>query len=88
MSCTSKDLDAYELCSRYQMSRFDDIIATKIDESSNHGILYNLQRRTEKPLYAFGIGPKVPEDIELATRERVIDLIFKITKNGFSRGNL
>jgi len=81
LSCASKDLDAYETCHRYQITHFDDIIVTKIDESFAHGFLYNIQRKTEKPLYAFCIGQKIPEDIEFATRERVLDLIYKITKN-------
>jgi flagellar biosynthesis protein FlhF len=75
-----KELDAYEACHRYRVVNFDDIIATRLDESSNHGFLYNIQRKTDKPLYAFGLGAKIPEDIELATRERVLDLIYKITK--------
>jgi flagellar biosynthesis protein FlhF len=80
ISCATKDIDAYEICHRYQVTQYDDILATKIDESYIHGFLYNIQRKTEKPLYAFGIGSKIPEDIELATRERVLDLIYKITK--------
>jgi flagellar biosynthesis protein FlhF len=80
LSCSSKDQDAYEACNRYQVTNFDDIIVTKIDESYAHGFLFNIQKKTEKPLYAFGLGTKIPEDIELATRERVLDLIYKITK--------
>ena len=80
LSCGTKDIDAYEICHRYQITHFDDLLVTKLDESSAHGFLYNVQRKTEKPLYAFGIGAKIPEDIELATRERVLDLIYKITK--------
>ena len=80
MGCGLKDLDSYEICHRYQLTHFDDILVTKIDDCFVHGSLYNIQRKTEKPLYAFGVGAKIPEDIELATRERVLDLIYKITK--------
>jgi flagellar biosynthesis protein FlhF len=80
LSCAIKDEDAYEACNRYEFTRFDDLIITKIDESAIHGFLYNIQQKTERPLYAFGVGPKIPEDIELASRERVLDLIYKITK--------
>lgn len=80
LNCGVKDLDTYEICHRYQVTHFDDILVTKLDESYLHGFLYNVQRKTEKPLYAFGIGQKIPEDLELATRERVLDLIYKITK--------
>ncbi|MBK9292913.1 MAG: flagellar biosynthesis protein FlhF [Oligoflexia bacterium] len=83
LSCTAKDLDAYDVAQRYGVTQFDDIIMTKIDESFNHGLLYNIQRKTQKPLYLLGNGTKIPEDIEVATRERVLDLIYKITKNNF-----
>ena len=81
LNCSLKDVDGYEICQRYQVSQFTDILVTKLDESHTHGFLYNVQRKTEKPLFAFGIGPKVPEDFELATRERVLDLIYKLTKS-------
>jgi flagellar biosynthesis protein FlhF len=80
LNCAGKDIDAYEFAQRYNATQFNDILVSKIDESFGHGLLYNIQRKTNKPLYAFGIGPKIPEDIELATRERVLDLIYKITK--------
>lgn len=80
LSAATNDIDAFEICQRYTAAYFDDVLVTKLDESSVHGFLYNIQRKTEKPLYAFGIGSKIPEDIELATRERVVDLIYKITK--------
>ena len=31
------------------------------------------------PLHSFGVGNRVPEDFEIATRERVLDLIFKLS---------
>jgi flagellar biosynthesis protein FlhF len=80
LNCTAKEIDAYEACNRYQITHFDDILVTKLDETNAHGFLFNIQKKTEKCLYAFGIGQKIPEDIELATRERVLDLIYKITK--------
>lgn len=85
LSCSSKEQDAYEACNRYQVTYFDDILVTKIDESFTHGFLFNIQKKTEKPLYAFGLGTKIPEDIELATRERVLDLIYKITNDKRSK---
>ncbi len=83
MGCTTKELDAYEIAQRYSVAQFDDVIITRVDESFTHGLLYNIQRKTEKPLYGFGIGTRIPEDLEIATKERVLDLIYKITKNSF-----
>lgn len=87
ISCTSRDTDAYEICHRYQVTHYDDFVITRLDESATHGIIYNVQRKTEKPLYAFGVGSVIPEDIELATRERVLDMIYRLTKNGLKESN-
>ncbi len=83
LGATSKDLDAYEITQRYNVTQYDNLILTKVDESFNHGVLYNIQRKTQKPIYCFGTGSRIPEDIEIATKERVLDLIYKITKNNF-----
>lgn len=79
-SVLTKDSDIVGIASRYRELGFNDVIFTKLDETSQHGVIYNFQKMFGKPLHSFGIGPKIPEDYELATKERVIDLIFKLTK--------
>ena len=80
VSATSKDGDADELARRYKVTNPQDLIFTNLDQSVQHGLIYNLQRKTGLPLHSFGIGNRIPEDFELASKERVLDLIFKITK--------
>ena len=62
------------------MIGFDDVIFTSLDETTHHGLIFNFQEKFERPLHSFGIGSAIPEDFEPATKERVVDLIFKITK--------
>lgn len=80
MSATTKDGDAYEIARRYKVADFSDLVFTGLDQSVQHGIIYNLQKKTGKALHSFGIGNRIPEDFEIATKERVLDLIFKLTK--------
>lgn len=80
VSATSKDADVTEAARRYSVLGFDDAIFTGLDESTQHGSLYNFVRRFDVPLHGFGIGPRVPDDYEPATRERVLDLLFRITR--------
>lgn len=80
-SATAKDSDITETARRYSVIGFDDAIFTSLDESTQHGTIYNFIQRFGTPLHAFGIGPCVPEDFETATRERMLDLLFKITRN-------
>ncbi len=78
-SAITKDQDAFEMARRYRMTDFDDVIFNRVDESIQHGLLYNFQQKFQVPLHSFGVGCNIPEDYEIATRERVLDLIFKIS---------
>lgn len=80
LSANSKDADATELGRRYSILGYKDVIFSGLDESTQHGTIYNFMKRFDVPLHSFGIGSRVPEDYEFATKERLLDLIFKITQ--------
>lgn len=80
LSSLAKDSDLTEVGKRYQVTGFQDVIFTSIDESNQHGSIYNFMKRYSVPLHSFGLGTRVPEDFEMASKERLLDLIFKITK--------
>lgn len=79
-SLLTKDENAFKLYESYRGFGISDVIFTGLDEANQHGLIYNFQKRYNIPLHSFGIGPNIPEDFELATKERVVDLIFKLTK--------
>lgn len=54
----------------------DRLLFTKLDEGMNFGALFNLSLRTRIPYSYFTAGQRVPEDIEVADKEKVIRLIF------------
>lgn len=80
LSALSKDMDLQEIYKRYQALNITDIIFTSLDEANIHGNIFNFIRKTGCHLFGFGIGPKTPEDFEMATQERVLDLLLDITK--------
>lgn len=81
LSTLAKDQDVSEIGRRYSVLNYHDVIFTGLDESVQHGTIYNFMRRFDVPLHSFGIGTRVPEDFEFATKERVLDLLFKITQS-------
>lgn len=81
LSAMSKDSDLLDCVKRYETFGFNDVIFTSLDEASMHGNIYNFVRKVATSLFGFGIGPKVPEDFERATSERIVDLILQITKS-------
>lgn len=80
MNATTKDADMTDIGRRFSFLGYQDVIFTSLDESVQHGPIYNFMKKFDIPLHSFGIGSRVPEDYEFATKERVVDLIFKITK--------
>lgn len=79
-SALARDEECFEIASRYRMIGFDDVIFTRLDESVQHGLIINFQKQFQTQLHSFGTGTQIPEDFEWATKERVADLIFKISK--------
>jgi flagellar biosynthesis protein FlhF len=79
-SVLARDEEAMDLAGRYQMIGFHDVIFTRLDESSRQGLILNFQERFRVPLHSFGLGSRIPEDYEFASKERVIDFLFKLSK--------
>ncbi len=56
------------------------LLFTKLDETSCHGSLLNGLTYARLPLSFFTHGQKVPEDMEIASPERLADLLLDIVK--------
>jgi flagellar biosynthesis protein FlhF len=85
-SAMARDTDAFEVADRFRMIGFKDVIFTRLDEAVQHGLICNFQKQFNVPIHSFGIGNAIPEDYELATKERVVDLIFNLSKIRKERG--
>jgi flagellar biosynthesis protein FlhF len=53
----------------------DRLLFTRLDETGSCGPILNEAARTGKPLSFFANGQRIPEDLEVAARERLLDLI-------------
>lgn len=80
LSAKNHDKNQLETIQKYEALNITDLIITSLDEATQYGSIYNIVRKQSKPLFGFGIGPKVPEDFERATPERVLDLILELTQ--------
>lgn len=87
-SVLARDADTIEVAERFKVIGFDDVIFTRLDEAVQYGLIYNFQKQMGVPLHSFGIGNNIPEDYEAATKERVVDLIFALSKIKKERGSI
>jgi flagellar biosynthesis protein FlhF len=79
LSSSMKESDALEVARRFRVLQPTDLVFTGLDLSIQHGVIATVQMRSGLPLHSFGTGAQVPEDFELATKERVLDLLFKLS---------
>ncbi len=75
LSATTKDRDLEEIVRRFSILPLHSYIFTKIDETVEYTSLFNQLMRYRKPLSYLATGQKVPEDIEVATKGRVANLV-------------
>jgi len=84
LSAVTKEKDFNRILDRFSVIPIDSLIFTKLDESSEYGDLLNQLIRTKIPVSYFTSGPQVPEDIEVATLEKLVDRIW-VRKKGAGR---
>lgn len=76
ISATTKNKDIKSIIDGYNDLNFDNIIVTKLDETTTYGSIYNIQRRANKPLKFVTTGQNVPDDIKEPTKDDVVKFIF------------
>jgi len=79
LSCTTKDADMADITRRFGDLPLSAIHFTKLDESTTYGALINHAIRFKTPIGYLATGQKVPEDIEVASKERLVDLLLNIS---------
>lgn len=76
---TTKDADLTDITRRFGELPLSSVIFTKLDESTTYGALFNHAIRFKLPISYLTTGQKVPEDIEVASKERLVDLLLNIS---------
>lgn len=76
LSVTEKETQLDQAIKGFAPLGIQSLLFTRLDESWSFGEIYNVSRRWSLPLSFFSIGPEIPQDIERATRERIIERIF------------
>jgi flagellar biosynthesis protein FlhF len=75
ISATTKNSDIKSILKGYSELKYDNIIITKLDETSVYGSLYNIVKIANKPVNFITIGQNVPHDIKVPTKEEIASFI-------------
>lgn len=78
LSASMKQRDLDETLKAFRLVNPQSLIFTKLDESWSFGEILNTNITSKIPVSFFTTGQKVPEDLEPATKERVVERIFRL----------
>jgi len=59
---------------RYSIFGPAKLLFTRLDETSSYGAVLNESVRAGLPVSFLGTGPRVPDDVEPAAQDRIVDL--------------
>lgn len=71
ISATTKNRDIVNILNGYSDLSYDNVIITKLDETTVYGSLYNIMKRSNKPVKYITTGQNVPNDIIVPTKEEL-----------------
>ncbi len=74
ISASKKYEDIKEIYKYFSFLNINKVILTKIDESKNIGNIISFLIDTKLPLSFISNGQNVPDDLELATKRRILDI--------------
>lgn len=86
LSATTKHSDVQDILTRFDSLEYDGLVITKLDESRSHGILLNAPHWSGRPLTYLGVGQGIPRDVEVASKERVVDLMLNLSGRFLKKG--
>lgn len=77
LALTAKEKDLEVIIEQFTSLPISKFIFTKLDETNSIGTLFNLMIKYNKGLAYYTNGQEVPEDIEEANRDRLIEMFFQ-----------
>ena len=78
LSATSSNTVLADIIGRFKDIKVNSLLFTKLDEAGKFGAVFSAMINAQRPLSYFTTGQRVPEDIELATSERLSRLILNM----------
>jgi flagellar biosynthesis protein FlhF len=75
VSATTKNSDLLPIVGKFGLVPVNRFLVTKLDETRSHGLLLNLAASFQMPLSYLTTGQNVPNDIEVASSERLAELV-------------
>jgi flagellar biosynthesis protein FlhF len=77
LPATLKSADLIRAVDRFDLFRPSRLLFTRVDETSTFGPAFSEAARTAKPVSYLAAGQQVPEDLQEATKQRIVELMLE-----------
>ncbi len=77
MSATTREKEFKSILDRFKPMKINSLVFTRLDDSTEYGDLINQLIDTGIPASYFADGPQIPENIEVATLDKLVNLVLK-----------
>ncbi|KYH35616.1 flagellar biosynthesis protein FlhF [Clostridium tepidiprofundi DSM 19306] len=81
ISCTTKNKDIDIIVDGYDVLNYNNIIITKLDETSTYGSILNILLKADKPLSYIATGQNVPDDIIKTDKKYISELVLGVEES-------
>jgi flagellar biosynthesis protein FlhF len=75
LTASMKSADLTHMAECFEIFRPSSLMFTRLDETSSFGTAFSLSARQGRPISFLGTGQNIPEDVEPATVERILNLL-------------
>lgn len=75
LSATTKNNDIISITKGYDILGYNNVIITKLDETTTCGSIINILKSINKPISFITTGQNVPDDIKVPTKRELVNLI-------------
>ncbi|NLZ52699.1 MAG: flagellar biosynthesis protein FlhF, partial [Thermoanaerobacteraceae bacterium] len=75
ISAATKNRDMVDILNNYKELQYKKLIITKLDETKSYGMVLNALQISGCRLSYFTMGQNVPDDIEVASTDKIADMI-------------
>jgi flagellar biosynthesis protein FlhF len=73
LAASTKSADLTHAVDRFEIFRPSKLLFTKVDETGTFGPVFSEAVRTGKPISFLTTGQQIPEDLEAATKDHIVD---------------
>ena len=77
LAASTKEEDQLGMAEGFGALDFDRLLFTRVDETARHGNLLNVMNCTQVPVSYFSQGQRIPEDLKIATLEKLAALVLR-----------